>query len=48
MVRELATLPIIKQDGEKLLKEGKVYKVIKLDLFDEEQIPFIRYYRSKV
>jgi len=48
MIQKLATLPTLEgkseDEAKKLFKENKVNRVIKLNLFDEEQTPFIRYY----
>jgi len=50
MIQELATLPTLEgkseDEAKKLFKENKVNRVIKLNLFDEEQTPFIRYYSN--
>jgi len=52
LIRDLATSPTLEckseEEAKKLFKEEKVYRVIKLDLFDEKQVPFIRYYPSRI
>jgi hypothetical protein len=52
VIRNLSTLPNRKdlslKEAKKLFKEEKVYKVIKLDLFNKEKNPFIRYYNTNI